>query len=188
MVLRDACSCTTLPPNRVRTSSSYNRTSDASCIHTGFENAKTWLADVREHADPHLTCILVGNKVDLSDETPGTTASPSTSPAKTSHLRQASSAPRPKRQVSYEEAERWAKEEGLLFTETSAKSGENVEAAFEQAARDILTKIKNGVFDDDRVRSLFYLLFSFPDAYSSGILLWRATASWKKMLIFCLPV
>lgn len=24
-----------------------------------------WLSDVREHADPNLTCILVANKVDL---------------------------------------------------------------------------------------------------------------------------
>lgn len=55
------------------------------------------------------------------------------------------------REVSTEEAELWAKEEGLLFVEASAKSGENVEAAFERATRDILVKIRNGVFDDDRV-------------------------------------
>ncbi|KAF8470516.1 ras-domain-containing protein [Russula ochroleuca] len=88
-----------------------------------FEHARTWLADVRTHADPHLTCILVGNKSDLSLE---------------------------RRQVSTEEGERWAQEEGLLFVEASAKSGDNVEAAFEKAARDILIKIRRGVFDDDR--------------------------------------
>ncbi|TFY62368.1 hypothetical protein EVJ58_g3916 [Rhodofomes roseus] len=33
-----------------------------------FVNARSWLADVREHADPHLTCILVGNKIDLCSE------------------------------------------------------------------------------------------------------------------------
>ena len=99
----------------------------------GFEHARTWLADVRTHADPHLTCILVGNKSDLSLE---------------------------RRQVSTEEGERWAQEEGLLFVEASAKSGNNVEAAFEKAAREILIKIRRGVFDDDRVRrSLnFFLL------------------------------
>ncbi|KAI0362606.1 ras-domain-containing protein [Trametes cingulata] len=96
-----------------------------------FLNARSWLADVREHADPHLTCILVGNKIDLcSDE--------SSAPGKR------------KREVSTEEAELWAKEEGLLFVEASAKSGENVEAAFEQATRDILDKVHRGVFDDDR--------------------------------------
>ncbi|KAK7455275.1 hypothetical protein VKT23_011148 [Stygiomarasmius scandens] len=93
-----------------------------------FLNTRTWLADVREHADPHLTCILVGNKVDLCDESSSTT----------------------KRQVSTEEAEIFAKEEGLLFVESSAKSGHNVEKAFEGAVRDILDKIHRGVFDDDR--------------------------------------
>jgi len=66
-----------------------------------------------------------------------------------------------RRQVPTEEGERWAQEEGLLFAEASAKSGANVDAAFEAAARDILVKIRRGVFDDDRVcrpfisRSLF---------------------------------
>ncbi|KAI8982807.1 ras-domain-containing protein [Trametes punicea] len=97
-----------------------------------FLNARSWLADVREHADPHLTCILVGNKIDLcSDESPA-------APGKR------------KREVSTEEADLWAKEEGLLFVEASAKSGENVEAAFERATRDILDKVHRGVFDDNR--------------------------------------
>jgi hypothetical protein len=62
--------------------------------------------------------------------------------------------------VSTEEGERWAQEEGLLFVEASAKSGDNVEAAFETAARDILTKIRRGVFDDDRVcRPLISLVY-----------------------------
>ena len=53
-----------------------------------------------------------------------------------------------------EEAEAWAKEQGLLFVEASAKSGQNVEEAFIQAASDILGKIRQGVFDDDRVSML----------------------------------
>ncbi len=60
--------------------------------------------------------------------------------------------------MSTDEGERWAEEEGLLFVEASAKSGTNVDAAFEAAARDILAKIRRGVFDDDRVRTC--LLFS----------------------------
>ncbi|KII88275.1 hypothetical protein PLICRDRAFT_161196 [Plicaturopsis crispa FD-325 SS-3] len=104
----------------------YDVTSRAS-----FVNARSWLADVREHADPHLTCILVGNKVDLCD---GSADAPSGK----------------HREVTTEEAELWAKEEGLLFVEASAKSGANVELAFEQASRDILDKIRRGVFDDER--------------------------------------
>lgn len=99
-----------------------------------------WLADVREHADPHLTCILVGNKVDLCEsEVAG--SDPTSLPP--SALKQ--------REVPTEEARLWAQEEGLLFVEASAKSGQNVELAFEQAAKDILQKIRNGVFDDNRV-------------------------------------
>ena len=58
------------------------------------------------HTDPLLTCILVGNKSDLFLE---------------------------RRQVPTEEGERRAQEEGLLFVEVSAKSGDNVEVAFEKS-------------------------------------------------------
>jgi Ras-related protein Rab-2A len=88
-----------------------------------------WLGDVRAHADPNLTCILVGNKVDLCD----------------------TDAISGRREVPQPEAEAWAQEEGLLFVEASAKSGENVEDAFVRAATDILGKIRHGVFDDNRV-------------------------------------
>ena len=54
-----------------------------------------------------------------------------------------------------EEGAQWAEEEGLLFVEASAKNGENVEGAFEAAARDILSKIRRGVWDDNRVRFCF---------------------------------
>jgi GTPase SAR1 family protein len=93
---------------------------------------------VREHADPHLTCILVGNKADLVSDPAGEGGTGS------GHGRH--------REVTTEEAEIWAKEEGLLFVEASAKSGQNVQLAFEQASRDILDKIKRGVFEDDRVK------------------------------------
>jgi Ras-related protein Rab-2A len=64
-----------------------------------------------------------------------------------------------RRQVLTEEGEQWAQEEDLLFVEASAKSGANVDAAFEAAARDILSKIRRGVFDDDRVRLGFLPLY-----------------------------
>ncbi|KAF9524450.1 ras-domain-containing protein [Crepidotus variabilis] len=122
-----------------------------------FENVRNWLADVREHADPHVSCILVGNKVDLCDPSP-TEASTSTSssPPLVSHTK-AKSTTGPKaaakgkaREVPYAEAEQFAKDEGLLFVEASAKSGVNVEQAFVNASVDILEKIKKGIFDDNR--------------------------------------
>jgi Ras-related protein Rab-2A len=106
----------------------------------GFANARTWLADVRQYADPNLTCILVGNKVDLSEPGDGTDASAISSTSR-----------RRRREVSREAAELWAKEEGLLFIEASAKSGDNVNEAFQQAARDVVLKIKRGVFDNGMV-------------------------------------
>jgi len=124
-----------------------------------FENVRNWLADVREHADPHVSCILVGNKVDLcepSATSAGSAESNPSSPPKGSHIKStkstlASKASKGKaREVPYEEAELFAKEEGMLFVEASAKSGLNVEQAFIDASRDILEKIKKGVFDDDR--------------------------------------
>ncbi|EDR06440.1 uncharacterized protein LACBIDRAFT_251181 [Laccaria bicolor S238N-H82] len=120
-----------------------------------FMNARTWLTDVREHADPQLTCILVGNKVDLCEESnPVADVTASTTPPTPSPSKRGSAVPSSKRrarEVTSEEAALWAKEEGLLFVEASAKSGQNVELAFVQASQDILIKIRNGVFDDDRV-------------------------------------
>jgi len=87
-----------------------------------FNSARTWLADVRQHADPNLSCMLVANKTDLCTN-------------------------EDVRQVTKEEAQTWADEEGLQFLEASAKSGENVDAAFELICRDILKKIKAGVFE-----------------------------------------
>jgi len=106
----------------------YDVTSQAS-----FQNARTWLADVRQYADPNLTCILVGNKADLDED--GAASA-------TSH--------RKRREVPRETAELWAKEEDLLFIEASAKSGDNVDKAFQEAARDVVTKIQKGVFDDGK--------------------------------------
>lgn len=103
----------------------------------GFENARTWLADVRQHADPNLTCILVGNKVDLCESGDGTDTS--------------TTSRRRRREVLPETAELWAKEEGLLFIEASAKSGDNVNEAFQLAAQDVVWKIKRGVFDNGKV-------------------------------------
>ncbi|KAJ7861412.1 ras-domain-containing protein [Mycena olivaceomarginata] len=95
-----------------------------------FDSVRTWLADVRAHADAHVSCILVGNKVDLVSGGEG-------------------QEPR-ERAVPTEVAEQFAKEEGLLFTEASARSGEGVEEAFVRAAQEVLGKVREGRFDDER--------------------------------------
>jgi len=75
-----------------------------------------WLSDARQLATSELVIMLVGNKSDLQD----------------------------KREVTFMEASRFAQENDLLFLETSAKTGENVDDAFASCARTILSKINSG--------------------------------------------
>jgi len=125
----------------------YDVTSRAS-----FEHAEDWLKDVRDHADPNLTCILVANKVDLVGEEDGLGGSSARASLDMPGAGEGASTigrrSKKRREVGREEAELWAKEHDVLFIEASAKTGINVNEAFDQAARDILRKIKQGVYDD----------------------------------------
>ena len=53
----------------------------------------------------------------------------------------------PRRQVSTEEGERFARENGLIFMETSAKTAYNVEESFLQTSTVIYQNIDKGVYD-----------------------------------------
>jgi Ras-related protein Rab-2A len=66
-----------------------------------------------------MTIMLIGNKSDLD----------------------------PRRQVSTEEGERFARENGLIFMETSAKTAFNVEESFLQTSSVIYQNIGRGVYD-----------------------------------------
>lgn len=52
-----------------------------------------------------------------------------------------------RRQVSTEEGERFAKDNGLIFLETSAKTSHNVEEAFLQTSTMIYENIDRGMYD-----------------------------------------
>ncbi|RIB22303.1 ras-related protein rab-2A-like protein [Gigaspora rosea] len=84
-----------------------------------FEHLLIWLEDARQHSNSDTTIMLIGNKSDLES----------------------------KRVVSYAEGEAFARQHGLFFMETSAKTAENVEDAYVDTAKDIYEKIKQGVFD-----------------------------------------
>uniref|UniRef100_A0A8D1KEA0 RAB14, member RAS onco family n=1 Tax=Sus scrofa TaxID=9823 RepID=A0A8D1KEA0_PIG len=84
-----------------------------------YNHLSSWLTDARNLTNPNTVIILIGNKADLEAQ----------------------------RDVTYEEAKQFAEENGLLFLEASAKTGENVEDAFLEAAKKIYQNIQDGSLD-----------------------------------------
>ncbi|SJL06410.1 probable GTP-binding protein ypt5 [Armillaria ostoyae] len=72
-----------------------------------LEKARTWIRELQRQADPSIVIALCGNKTDLSA----------------------------RRQVTEEEAKKYADEEGLMWGETSAKTGEGVSDIFMAIAK-----------------------------------------------------
>ncbi|KAI9021579.1 small GTPase superfamily [Phycomyces nitens] len=75
-----------------------------------LDKAKSWVKELQRQANSQIVIALVGNKVDLPEETVG-------------------------RQVSTEEAAAYAAETGLLFFETSARLGTNVDRVFTEIGK-----------------------------------------------------
>ncbi|KAH7354872.1 ras-domain-containing protein [Rhexocercosporidium sp. MPI-PUGE-AT-0058] len=95
-----------------------------------FTHVTDWLNDLRQIAEPDIVVVLVGNKSDLA------------------------SGDENKREVTKEEAEEWAKKNGVLeYVETSAKSGEGVEMAFGRVAERIYMNVEAGKYDLNDRRS-----------------------------------
>lgn len=92
-----------------------------------YEKAKGLVIEAREENE-EIKVILVGNKCDLDD----------------------------KREVSYEEALSFSKEEGILFNETSALESINIKESFHLLAREIFlseSKPLNVDITQDETRS-----------------------------------
>ena len=83
---------------------------------SSFKNLPAWLNDINNNNNlgEDISIILVGNKTDL-----------------------------PFREVSSEEGDGFAKNNNLLFVETSSKEGHNVENVFEMVTKDILANNEN---------------------------------------------
>jgi len=84
-----------------------------------FQRLGDWLEDCRKFSNPNIVITLVGNKKDLEN----------------------------KREVSYEEGEKFARDHGLGFIETSAKNNESIEEAFMETAKKIYDKAEKGELD-----------------------------------------
>ena len=64
-----------------------------------------------------------------------------------------------------EEGEAFARENGLVFMETSAKTAANVEEAFIDTAKEIYRKIQEGIFDINNEVKLDFLFDWFTKNY-----------------------
>ena len=71
------------------------------------------MEEVKEHADPDIVIMLVGNKLDLCEQRPA------------------------ERKISTEKALEFARDNGLLFMETSAVQDINVRDVFELLVQEI---------------------------------------------------
>ncbi|KAI6112442.1 GTP-binding protein RAB5 [Pisolithus croceorrhizus] len=74
---------------------------------SSLDKARTWIRELQRQADPSIVIALCGNKTDLGA----------------------------RRQITQEEAKKYADEEGLMWFETSAKTGEGVSEVFTAIAK-----------------------------------------------------
>jgi len=74
-----------------------------------FNNIRTWMRNIEQHANEQVVKILLGNKCDMTE----------------------------KKMVTYDQGDALAKEYGIQFFETSAKTNVKVEEAFTAIARAI---------------------------------------------------
>ena len=84
-----------------------------------FENIQNWLEDVHNQSPKTVLIALIGNKIDLDD----------------------------KRVISFDEGKELALKNGIIFMETSAKTGEGVNEVFNYTAQEIEKKMKENYYN-----------------------------------------
>ena len=84
-----------------------------------FEHVQNWIQDVKDQSPKTVLIVLVGNKIDLEEN----------------------------RAVSYDEGSEFATKNGLIFEETSAKTGQGIEEIFMKSAKEISKQMEKGVYD-----------------------------------------
>ncbi|CEP12461.1 hypothetical protein [Parasitella parasitica] len=79
-------------------------------VGVSFCRAQTWVQELRRQANPNLTIAFVGNKIDIEEKY---------------------------REVSTEHGDSYAKEFDLLYFETSARDGTNIDHVFAEIANHV---------------------------------------------------
>ncbi|KAF3643907.1 Ras-related protein RABA1d [Capsicum chinense] len=89
--------------------------------HSTFESVERWLKELRDHTDPNIVVMLVGNKSDLR------------------HLVA----------VPTEDGKSFAEKESLYFMETSALESTNVDSAFAEVLTQIYHVVSRKAMEND---------------------------------------
>ncbi|EWC48325.1 hypothetical protein DRE_02094 [Drechslerella stenobrocha 248] len=109
---------------------------------SSLAKAKHWVAELQRQASPGIVIALVGNKLDLTSQATGLegtmgTLSLSSAGSTGTGGDADDDEDEDARQITTAEAQGYAQAEGLLFFETSAKSGHNVQEVFAAIANAI---------------------------------------------------
>ncbi|XP_016341081.1 ras-related protein Rab-37-like [Sinocyclocheilus anshuiensis] len=79
---------------------------------SSFDNTRAWLTEIHEYAQDDVVIMLLGNKSDMTSA----------------------------RAIRRDEGEKLAREYGVIFLETSAKTGLNVDEAFTTVAKELVSR------------------------------------------------
>ena len=105
-----------------------------------FDNVITWLNEVKDMCYKDILICLIGNKCDLEG----------------------------KRVISFEDGKSLADQNNLLFYETSAKNGINIQECFNESATILVDKIENGQLKLD-MASNGIQIGNFPESDPNGL-------------------
>ena len=103
----------------------YYKNSVCACIvyditnRNSFNSIQSWIDDCTKQTPKTILYILIGNKNDLKD----------------------------RREVQYEEGAEFAKQRNMIFLETSAKTGNNINSIFDKTVNQIDKNIIDNIYD-----------------------------------------
>eukprot|EP00397_Hematodinium_sp_SG-2012_P024775 GEMP01025828.1.p1 GENE.GEMP01025828.1~~GEMP01025828.1.p1 ORF type:complete len:234 (+),score=37.08 GEMP01025828.1:69-704(+) len=119
---------------RAITSAHYRRAVGALLVYdvtkqATFANVVKWMEELRQNAEPDIVIMLVGNKVDLVEKDPSA------------------------RQVYYDSAAEFARNNCLFFSESSAVTSYNVKHIFEHLLQEIYNQHSKGKLREPHVEA-----------------------------------